>query len=433
MLKKITYSNINADLKANLFELNRRFDKICYFNSNSKINKALPTLNDQLIAIGCVKELIVKNENKALEQLQSFYDENKSWIFGALSYDLKNEIEDISSQHLDDVGFPLVHFFIPEVTIQVKGNDHFVYYDEDVTSIDSAKRIYDVVFSNTEKAEKIIPAKAEIKKRISKEEYLKSFNNIRAHVMRGDIYEINFCQEFYSDNAEIDPVTVFEKLNAISEAPFAAFCKFNDQFVLSSSPERFLKKEGPRLITQPIKGTAKRAQDIEEDEKLKTMLKNDPKEQNENVMIVDLVRNDLSRVAKKGSVKVDELFGVYSFRQVHQLISTVSCELKDDVTFIDILKSAFPMGSMTGAPKVSAMKLIEKFESTKRGIYSGALGYISPEKDFDFSVVIRSIIYNSINHYLSFMVGSAITANAEAEKEYEECMLKAKAMLEVLK
>jgi para-aminobenzoate synthetase component 1 len=149
-------------------------------------------------------------------------------------------------------------------------------------------------------------------------------------------------------------------------------------------------------------------------------------------MIVDLVRNDLSKIASKGSVNVDELFGIYSFKQVHQMISTVSCEIKDHFTFTDIIKATFPMGSMTGAPKVRAMQIIEECESTKRGVYSGALGYIEPNGDFDFSVVIRSILYNSSNNYLSFMTGSAITSQADAESEYAECLLKAKAMFEAL-
>ena len=149
-------------------------------------------------------------------------------------------------------------------------------------------------------------------------------------------------------------------------------------------------------------------------------------------MIVDLVRNDLSRIAKKDSVKVDELFGVYTFDQVHHMISTISCELREDKGLKDVFEATFPMGSMTGAPKIRAMELIEKFEQTKRGLYSGAVGYISPEGDFDFNVVIRSMQYNALNKYLSFMVGGAITIGSDAELEYEECLVKAKALFEVL-
>jgi para-aminobenzoate synthetase component I len=431
VLKKITYTKINSGQKVNVDGLIGRHDKICYFNSNSESNIS-QTANDELIAIGCTNEIIVKNDHNALTSLQTFSKKNKFWIFGFLSYDLKNEIENLDSGNTDGLDFPLLHFFVPQVVIQIIEDTHFVYYDDASTKIEEVQNIYELAFSKANKAETKSVLKNEIKNRISKEEYFQSFNSIKSHLLRGDIYEINFCQEFYSENSAIDPSIVFEKLNDISQAPFAALCKFNDHFIISSSPERFLKKQGNKLISQPIKGTAKRSDNKEVDEKLKIDLQNNLKEQNENVMIVDLVRNDLSKIAKKGSVQVDELFGVYSFRQVHQLISTISCEVKEDISLADIIRATFPMGSMTGAPKISAMKLIEKYEITKRGVYSGAVGYISPEGDFDFSVVIRSILYNSSNHYVSFMVGSAITAKADPEQEYEECLLKAKAMFEVL-
>ena len=201
---------------------------------------------------------------------------------------------------------------------------------------------------------------------------------------------------------------------------------------MCASPERFLARRGKKIISQPVKGTARRGATISEDKLILETLKNDPKEQAENVMIVDLVRNDLSHHAYRGSVKVEELFGLKSFRQIHQMVSTITSEIKNDVPFSEVIKNAFPMGSMTGAPKIRAMELIEEYENTKRGIYSGAIGYITPGGDFDFNVIIRSIIYNSENRYLSFMAGSAITIGADAEKEYEECLLKAVTMNKVL-
>ncbi len=156
-----------------------------------------------------------------------------------------------------------------------------------------------------------------------------------------------------------------------------------------------------------------------------------PKEIAENIMIVDLVRNDLSTVAAKGTVKVDELCKVYSFKQVHQLISTISCSVKN-VHPVDIIKKTFPMGSMTGAPKIAAMKIIEDLEETKRSLYSGAVGYITPNNNFDFNVIIRSILYNEDKQYVSYSVGGAITSKSTAEEEYDECLLKAKAMKQVL-
>lgn len=255
---------------------------------------------------------------------------------------------------------------------------------------------------------------------------------ILEHIKRGDIYEVNFCQEFYAENATINPAAVYQHLNDISEPPFASFLKMEQQYALCASPERYLKKEGSKIISQPIKGTAKRLISTIDDAQIAADLARDEKERAENVMIVDLVRNDLSKTAKKGAVQVEELCKVYSFKQVHQMISTVVSEIDPQLHPIETLRSTFPMGSMTGAPKVSAMKIIEHLEASKRGLYSGAIGYFTPENDFDFNVVIRSILYNEEKKYISYSVGSAITIKSDAAKEYEECLLKAKAMKYVL-
>ncbi|HMG82080.1 MAG TPA: anthranilate synthase component I family protein, partial [Ferruginibacter sp.] len=246
-------------------------------------------------------------------------------------------------------------------------------------------------------------------------------------------YELNFCQEFYAEPASIDPIAVYQQLTKLSPNPFAALYKLNDRYCLCASPERYLKKMGETVISQPIKGTAKR--DLANkllDEERKTSLLNSNKERSENVMVVDLVRNDLSKICQEGSVKVDELFGIYSFPQVHQMISTVSGRLQNDIHWVDAIKATFPMGSMTGAPKKRVMELIEKYEQTKRGLFSGSIGYINPEGDFDFNVVIRSILYNSNTQYLSFQTGGAITFYSNAAEEYEESLLKAEAIKTVL-
>ncbi|HTL81233.1 MAG TPA: anthranilate synthase component I family protein [Bacteroidia bacterium] len=262
--------------------------------------------------------------------------------------------------------------------------------------------------------------------------YLSNVNKLISHIHRGDIYEINYCIEFFAENVSIDPLNVFLRLNELTKAPHACLYKCGDAWLLCASPERFLKKTGKKIISQPIKGTRPRGKTPEEDERLKTELKNDPKEISENVMIVDLVRNDLSRIADKGSVNVDELCGIYSFESVHQMISTVSADVREDVSFEEIIRATFPMGSMTGAPKFRAMQLIDEFEDMNRGIYSGSVGVIQPNGDFDLNVVIRSIEYNSKTGYLSVKVGSAITANCDPEKEYEECLVKAQPMLRAL-
>jgi para-aminobenzoate synthetase component 1 len=412
--------------------LNEHFKRICIFDSNLQTNKNKHLQASKIIAVGSTQELIVSNSKNALEELQKFYTEKKGWLFGYLTYDIKNEIEDLTSENSDGLGFPLLQFFVPKVVMQISQTIISVSYDDEFVTKTEAEEIYNLSINPQNSLYKGNSAKINIQSKITKQEYIDAVNQLKQHIRKGDIYEINFCQEFFAENADINSVDIFEKLNELSQAPFTAYCKFDKHYVICASPERFLQKRSNHLISQPIKGTIKRSENKMEDEQLKYKIQNSNKERSENVMIVDLVRNDFSRIAKAGSVNVDELFGIYSFKQLHQMMSTVSCELNEGVSFTDIIKSTFPMGSMTGAPKVSAMKIIEQYESTKRGLYSGAIGYITPDGDFDFNVVIRSILYNAENKYLSFMVGSAITDKANADEEYEECLLKAKAMFEVL-
>jgi len=267
---------------------------------------------------------------------------------------------------------------------------------------------------------------------MTKDSYFERFQKIHNHISRGDIYEMNFCQEFYAEETKINPLKVYKRLNSISNPPFATFLRLNDKYLLSASPERYIRKRDTTIVSQPIKGTAKRSDDKVEDERLKHDLAHDEKERSENIMIVDLVRNDLSKTATKGSVRVPELCKVYSFDQVHQMISTVTAEVPHTKSPVEVLRTSYPMGSMTGAPKVSAMKIIEKLEDTKRGLYSGSVGYFTPNNDFDFNVIIRSILYNETNEYVSYSVGGAITVKSTAEAEYQECLIKAKAMREAL-
>ena len=366
----------------------------------------------------------------AFERLKEYQATTKDWIFGYLTYDLKNTTEPLRSKNFDGLEFPDLYFFQPKKLFLIKGNQVEIQYlkmvdDElDADLMDIQKSSGPTLETSSD------PIR--IKLRIHKDAYFEKVNKMLAHIHRGDIYEANFCQEFYAENSAIDPLETFKKLNDISRPPFATFLKTGDKYLLSASPERYIKKEGLKVISQPIKGTAKRASNPIEDLKLKTDLSKDKKERSENIMIVDLVRNDLSHTAKKGSVKVEELCKVYSFLQVHQMISTVASEVDADVSPVDIIKTTFPMGSMTGAPKISAMKIIEDLEETKRGLYSGSVGYFSPIGDFDFNVIIRSILYHVSKQYISYSVGSAITSKSDPQREYEECLVKAKAMREVL-
>ena len=378
-----------------------------------------------LVAAGAAK--IFSPSENILPQLSSFCEQQNDWLFGHINYDLKNSIEPLQSSHPDHIGFPDIFFFQPEVVLQLT---------EDQLIISSLTKEPQIIFEEITNCPWTMdhgPWTVSIKPRITKEAYINTIEHLLKHIQRGDCYEINFCQEFFATDTLIDPLSVYEQLTAISPNPFSCFYKLENKYLLCASPERYLQKKGSHILSQPIKGTLKRNPDnAEADEQLKRQLQQSEKDRSENVMVVDLVRNDLSKVCKEGTVQVEELFGVYSFPQVHQMISTLTGELKDGIDLADILKASFPMGSMTGAPKRRVMELIEQYEKTKRGIYSGAVGYISPDKDFDFNVVIRSILYNANTQYLSYLVGGGITFYSDPEKEFEECLLKAEAIKKVL-
>jgi para-aminobenzoate synthetase component 1 len=424
--QKITIENIDK-FKSQLLIWAQQFDIAIWLDSNNYKQKH--SSFEAVLAVDAFSKIASSYQN-AFNKLKEYQSNINDYIFGYLSYDLKNDIEAISSHNFDNLHFPELYFFQPKKLFFIKENTVEIKYisafkneiDSDLKEINAA----------TNKQQPKYIKQVKIKLRIHKDAYFEKLNSILNHIHRGDIYEANFCQEFYSENSNINPIEVYENLNEISKPPFATFLKIKDKYLLSASPERYLKKVGSTVISQPIKGTEKRAETVEEDLKLIASLEKNPKERAENIMIVDLVRNDLSRSAIKGSVKVDELCKVYTFEQVHQLISTVSCQVSEKINPVDIIKDTFPMGSMTGAPKISAMKIMEELEETKRGIYSGAVGYFTPKNDFDFNVIIRSILYNKTNKYVSYSVGGAITAQSIPEKEYEECLLKAKAMKQVL-
>ena len=417
-----------ALFKEQLLYWSHQFREVVVLDSNVESNEnQLYKSYDLVVAVEAFTSIQTDYE-KAFEDLYQYQSKANDWLFGYLSYDLKNDIEHLRSQNFDGLHFPDLYFFQPKKIFLLKGNTVEIQYlnmcDDEVES-----DFEQIVKSQKLKVKSL---NLEIKQRISKENYLKKTEKMLAHIHRGDIYEANFCMEFFAENACIEPLAIYQKLNEISASPFAVYFKKNQQYLLSASPERYLKKEEEKVISQPIKGTAKRNLDVELDEQSKIELQNNPKERSENIMIVDLVRNDLSHTATKGSVEVEELCEIYSFKQVHQLISTIVSNVEHTTSPIEILRTTFPMGSMTGAPKISAMQIIEELEETKRGLYSGAVGYFMPNGNFNFNVVIRSILYNAENNYLSFSVGSAITSEAIPEKEYEECLLKAKAMFEVL-
>lgn len=411
-----------ATIKKFLAGYARRFDMSIILDSNSHIYARGDYLYKKY-------DLIAGFANKSdgsemmtnLKDLTEIDSSLDHWYLGYITYDIKNSIETLQSKNPDHLKWPELLFFKPSILFLIRNNKLEVNYnnrnfilqdflDEAYSSITILRQVEDF----------------NLKPRMNKEEYLYCAKKIINHIKRGDIYELNYCQEFYN-NLTIDPYGTYLSINQHSPSPFSAFLKIDNHFLLSASPERFLKKETAKIISQPIKGTAPRGDNKRKDDLYQNYLRTSTKERAENIMITDLVRNDLSKLALKNSVTVEELCGIYAFPHIYQMISTISATIKP-VTFADIIKATFPMGSMTGAPKIKAMQLIENYETVKRGLYSGSVGYIAPGMDFDFNVVIRSLQYDAKKGYLSYMTGSALTALSDMDKEYEECLLKSYAI-----
>lgn len=398
---------------------------ICSFLDNHQYQSDASSI-ECLVACGTVDQIPA---NAGLAQLDSFLKlHNGKWIFGHIAYDIKNQVELLHSNHPDHISFPDLFFYIPSIVLLLRKDEVQIICNDG----SDASQIYQQI-KTTRPLTVVQQPSIHIQSRLDREAYISTIQQLKHHILRGDCYEINYCQEFFATDITIDPLSMYQQLTTLSPNPFSCYYRHNDRYLLCASPERFLQKKGSTLRSQPIKGTIKRnLVEPEDDLHLVQSLRNSEKDKSENVMVVDLVRNDLSKVCKEGTVAVTELFGIYSFPQVHQMISTIEGELNERYSFTDILRACFPMGSMTGAPKKRVMELIEQYEKTKRGLYSGAVGYISPDGDFDFNVVIRSILYNSSNRYLGYQVGGGITFYSEAEKEYEECLLKAEAIRKVL-
>jgi para-aminobenzoate synthetase component I len=411
--------------KSKLFNWGNRFE-ICCFLDNHEYELPHRQL-ECLLGAGSLAS-VRASAGTAFADLHSFSEKNPDWLFGHFGFDLKNETERLVSSHPDGIGFPDLFFFVPQIVVEL---------GKDFMRIGSPGSDHQLIFEQIERESDDIDLAGDkishLEQSFSLSEYLSTVDKLKKHILLGDCYELNFCQSFFAEGIQADPVPWYNQLSRLSPTPFAAFYKLLDKFLLCASPERYLCRRGDLLLSQPMKGTWTRdLSNPDKDRLYRTALQNSAKDRSENVMVVDLVRNDLSKVCKEGSVGVEELFGIYSFPQVHQMMSSVTGKPEPGRSWTEMVRASFPMGSMTGAPKKKVMELIELYEKRKRGLYSGAVGYVTPGRDFDFNVVIRSILYNKSNRYLSFMVGSGITFYSEPEKEYEECMLKAMAIKKVL-
>lgn len=366
----------------------------------------------------CGNNIVISKDGKVerfsanpWDALKEFSKDNKNWLFGYLGYDLKNVTEDLESKNVPLIKAPDMYFMVPGVLIEISKKGELKYLVGSVPNL---------VESNLIENEIALTNLSEIKR----DEYLDKILRAQKHITEGDYYEINLSHPIQFNFAG-DPFDLYRKMKAYGPVPFASYVTLDEISICCSSPERFLARTGKKVWSQPIKGTISKIKQ-NDDDRIYTLLKSE-KNKAENLMIVDLVRNDLSRIANIGSVKVRNLFEIQSFETVHQMVSTVECEANEQLTSIDIIKSCFPMGSMTGAPKISAMQAIEELEDYKRGIYSGAIGYIKPNQDFDFNVVIRTAVIE--RNKLIYPVGGAITSDSVPEEEWEETQIKAKALI----
>ncbi|MFY8127981.1 MAG: anthranilate synthase component I family protein [Chitinophagaceae bacterium] len=419
-----------AIFKQQMLNWSNQFNICCFLdNCNSQDNYHT---YEFMLAVDVFSDIkITQNNNNWKQELNAYLTTNALACFGHISYNFKSVI--VNDKHQPQQEFPLLYFFQPKILIKYKNGALEINTAEvsPNTIFSSIKSTTATLLNHNNKKTKT--AVDSIKPTQTKEAYLTAIENLKLEIVKGNCYEINYCTEFISNNIHINPIEVYLKLTTLSPTPFASFYKHHHHYCITASPERFLKREGKTIIAQPIKGTIKaNPLSLAANEVLKQTLLHSKKDKAENVMVVDLVRNDLSKVCIPGSVYVDELFGIYSFKQVHQMISTVVGTLNNTATFGDIIESTFPMGSMTGAPKHKVMQLIDEYEIMNRDIYSGCIGYINNNGDFDFNVVIRSIFYDAHLNKLSYKVGSGITHYSNAEEEYEECLLKATAIEQVL-
>lgn len=386
-----------------------------FFDSSTQEVKSGET--DTIKSISELKEPISKQQITEIESLQDpwialqhFRNALPGYHAGYLGYDLKNSRENLNSLNMDPtslpdlwIGYPAQVMIIEEDPIQESFLGVESKMDEALVGSEN-KQVF------------------ELESQISKEEYIKTAEEAKRKIKEGDYYELNLSVLF-SGQFTGEALDLYQKMSSNGQQPLSAYFSVEEFEICSASPERFLLKSDNSLFSSPMKGTAPRSGDPIQDRMNKELLRESEKERAENLMIVDLVRNDFSRVCTPGSVETISLFEVHSYPTVHQMISTVTGELRNEIQTEEAIASCFPMGSMTGAPKISAMEDIERLEAHKRGVYSGAIGFFTPEGDFDFNVVIRTAFCRN-DGVFTYAAGSAITSDADPEKEWSEILLK---------
>ncbi len=350
------------------------------------------------------------------------------WVFGALRYEWRNVLEPSVFGDASDAASQHCAWFIPRYVVEWNGSGSSMHVlpGEEQAALDWAGSFFRPPQAVQD------PIALEWTEHCSSEDYVSNVRTLIAHIHRGDIYEVNYCTARTATHHGFDPFAAFDRLLRRSAAPFAGFYRYQHEFALCASPERFLAFDGDRVMGQPMKGTRPRSADPDEDGRLALELASDPKERSENIMALDVMRHDLARIAASRSVTVDALCSVLSLPHVHQMISVVSARMRAGTTPLDAICAAFPMASMTGAPKVRAMQLIQEAEGVARGLFSGSLGFFAPDGTGDFNVVIRTLLHDANSGLLSLSTGSAITALCDPEREWEECQLKARSVIDAI-
>lgn len=367
---------------------------------------------------------------------------NSGCAIGFFGYDLNTQLENLASFEVDDLNisdcimcFYDVIFIVDEITQETKIVSTGLPFKGSKVLPKAKNRLkyfIDLINAKPEKAvidHAFIESK-QIKSNFTKRKYIDSIKKAISYIKEGDIYQVNLSQRFSMEIRETDAFSIYKKLRELSPAPFSAYFDSDEFTLLSSSPERFLKVRGKEVETKPIKGTRPRSNNLDEDKRLADELLGSEKDRAENVMIVDVLRNDLGRVCMPGSVKTSSLFDLEKYKTVMHLVSTVKGQLEKNMDIFDLLKASFPGGSITGAPKIRAMEIINELEPTKRGPYTGCFGYIGFDGSVDLNILIRTIIIKKNLAY--FQVGGGIVFDSEPEKEYQETLDKGIALFKAL-
>lgn len=386
----------------------------------------------------CTETIITGNSFDVLKQLLSEYkiknDTDFPFIGGAvgyLGYELYHQIEEINSKTIDDVNIPDMFFGFYDTVIIIDNLENKKYISSIFNEKNKLLNIENKIINYKHSKEKTTHKnEVEFLSNFSKLNYIKAIEKIKEYIKNGDVYQVNMTQRFEC-KLNKTPFELYEKLRTINPAPFAAYFDIKEAQIVSSSPERFIKIKDRRIETRPIKGTMPRGKNPKEDNNNRLKLINSEKDHAELLMIVDLERNDLGKVSKTGTVKVPELFKLEEYATVFHLVSTITGEMKENISVVDVLKSTFPGGSITGAPKIRAIEIIDELEPTTRNIYTGSIGYIGFDESSDFNIAIRTILCKKDKAY--FQVGGGITWDSNSESEYQESLDKGKALMEALK